>query len=709
MKQVVQEIRSGTTDVREIPAPVATPGQVIVATVASLVSAGTERYVVELAKKSLIGKARERPDHVKRILQKLKEEGFFSTVQQVVAKLDEPMPLGYSAAGVVLECGRGVQEFKPGDRVACVGPHAGVVSVSRNLCARLPDGVTFEQAAYTSVSAIALEGIRLAKLSLGDRVLVVGLGLIGQIAVCLLKFQGCRVFGVDLDEKRLALAAKLGADRVAAGSPVDAIKAFSGEFGVDATVITAATPSNGPIELAAAACRPKGRIVLVGVVGLNLPRPPFFEKELEFTVSSSMGPGRADPAYEEKAQDYPIGYARWTAQRNMEAVLEVMAAGKLPVEQLTTHRLPIQRAPEAYELISSKDRPSLGVIIEYPATEGRPPRKVSLRAQPVVTGGLGVSMIGAGNFARLVLLPLLSRQPGITFRGLCTARGMTAQHNGERRGFTFATTDAAEVIGDVATRAILIATRHDLHADLLLAALRAGKHVFVEKPLCIRMEELQAIEDCVEELGADCPILTVGLNRRFAPATRQLSRFFHGIAPLSIAYRFAPGPIPKEHWAHDEDVGGGRLVGEACHAIDTCVAIANSLPRRVFAESVGSEGVETSDDRAFVTIRHENGSLSSISYQAGGDRAFPSERIEIFGGGKVAVLDSWDELQLWSGGRMHRAAGKHDKGHANEIETFLSACQQGGEWPISWDELRQVAAASLLAVQSLRDGLPQTL
>jgi predicted dehydrogenase len=706
MKQVVQEVRSGVTAVREIPDPIAAPGQVVVASATSLVSAGTERYVVELAKKSLLGKARERPDHVRRVLQKIRDEGFLTTVQQVMAKLDEPMPLGYSSAGVVLECGRGVQELKPGDRVATAGPHAGVVSVGKNLCARIPDGVTFEQAAYTSVASIGLEGVRLGRVTLGERVLVIGLGLIGQICVALLKAQGCRVIGTDVDPAKLEMAKAFGADSAVVGSPLEVIKAFSDGHGVDAVVITAATSSNEPIEFAAAACRPRGRIVLVGVVGLNLPRPPFFQKELEFTVSSSLGPGRGDPAYEEKGQDYPIGQARWTAQRNMQAVLELVAAGKLPVEKLTTHHFPIDRAAEAYDLVTSRREPFFGIVIDYPEPTAAPVRRVALRTTPV-SGQLGVSLIGAGNYARLMLMPLAEKTEGFAWRGLCTAKGLTAEHNGQRHGFAFATTDVAEIWADTATQAVFIATRHDLHAELVMAALRAGKNVFVEKPLCIKLEELRAIEACVAELGDRCPLLAVGFNRRFAAATWEVFPFMQGAGPLSISYRFAPGPIPADHWTQDEEVGGGRIVGEACHAIDTCVVLAHSLPARVYAESVGKVGLETTDDRVFITLRHQNGSISSISYQAGGDRAFTPERIEVFGGGKVATVDGWERIELWSGGRMERRAGKRDKGHRAGFEAFLSACRTGGPPPIPLDEIFGVAEATLLAVQSLREGLPQ--
>lgn len=707
MLQVVQDINSGTTSVRHLPDPIAPAGHVVVANVASLVSAGTERYVVELARKSLLAKARERPDHVRRVLQKIKSEGLLPTAQQVLAKLDEPMPLGYSTAGVVLECGRGVQELKPGDRVATAGPHAGVVAVGRNLCAKIPDGVTFEQAAYTSVATIGLEGVRLARVTLGERVLVIGLGLIGQICVALLKAQGCRVFGTDIDPAKLELARAFGADAVATGSPVAEVKAFTDGHGVDAVIITAATPSNGPIELAAEVSRVRGRIVLVGVVGLELPRAPFFQKELEFTVSSSLGPGRSDPAYEERGLDYPFGHVRWTAQRNMAAVLDVIASGQLPVERLTTHRLPIDRAAEAYDLITARKEPFLGVLLEYPAAPARPIRRRNLGSSRRTAGEIGVSLVGAGNFARLVMIPILSKLDDVSWRGLCTAKGMNADHSGRKMGFAYAATDVEEIWNDRDTTAVFLATRHDLHAELVVGALRAGKHVFVEKPLCIEASQLEAIDRCIAELGKDCPILMVGFNRRFAPATRQVRDFFAGVKPVTVAMRFAPGYLPPGAWPQDEDVGGGRIVGEACHAIDTCVAIAGSPPIRVFAESVvQTGGLETSDDQVFITLRHENGSVSNVSYQAGGDRAMPAERIEVFGGGQTAVIDNWDKIELYRAGRLKETRGGKEKGHAPELTAFLEACRRGGEWPIPWSELYAVTWASLVAVRSLREGVP---
>lgn len=707
MQQVVQDIRTGITAVREIPDPIAPAGHVVVANVASLISAGTERYVVELAKKSLLGKARERPDHVRRVLQKMRQEGVLTTLQQVQAKLDEPMPLGYSSAGVVLACGRGVQELKPGDRVACAAPHAGVVAVGKNLCARIPDEVSFEQAAYTSVASIALEGVRLARVNLGERVLVIGLGLIGQLTIGLLKASGCCVFGIDLDPAKVKLARELGADEARVGSARDAIMEFSRGHGVDAVLITAATESNEPIELAADVARVKGRIVLVGVAGLQLPRPPFFQKELEFTVSSSLGPGRNDPQYEERGIDYPIGQARWTAQRNMRAVLDLMAQGHLPTDRLTTHRFPIERAAEAYELVTTGAEPITGIVLTYPGARAPTRRRVDFTVAKPIAGRLGVSVVGAGNFARLILLPLIRRSKDLTLRGLCTARGLNAVSSGEQHGFAFASTDLDEVLKDESTHAVFLLTRHDLHAAQVEQCLRAGKHVFVEKPLAITPDELASLDACVQSLGTRCPILMTGFNRRFADATLRMRAHFEGDAPLSVTYRFAPGPIPKSAWPQDEDVGGGRIIGEACHAIDTCTALVASPPVRVFAESVAMVGsLETTDDRVFMTLRHANGATSSIAYQAGGDRGGPTERIEIFGGGKTATLEGWDTLELWAGGKAERTSLGKNKGHKQELVEFFRVCRDGGAWPIPWDHLYGVTWASMMAVQSLREGVP---
>jgi predicted dehydrogenase/threonine dehydrogenase-like Zn-dependent dehydrogenase len=706
VKQVLQEVGTGTTRVADAPVPACGSGQLLIATQASLISAGTERYLVDLAKASLFEKARRRPDHVRRVLEKMRTEGIRSTIEQVRAKLGEAMPLGYSAAGVVLECGSAVQGFKPGDRVAAAAPHSAVNVVGRNLCARIPDGVSVESAAYAPVAAIAMEGVRLARVSLGENVLVIGLGLIGQITVALLKAQGCRVFGTDIDPAKVDRSLEFGADAAETGAPAEAVRAFSRGFGVDAVVIAAATASNAPIEFAAEVCRPKARIVLIGSVGLNIPRPPFFAKELEFTVSCSLGPGRNDPEYEEKGRDYPIGHARWTAQRNIEASLDLMAAGKLPVERLTTHRFGIADAVDAYTLVTSGREPYVGVLLEYAPPAASRARRIDFTTRKAKPVDLGVSLIGAGNFARLVMIPALENAGGFHWRGVCTTTGGNAERTARQNGFSFATTDVEEVLSDSETSAVFIATRHDTHATLVIRALMAGKHVFVEKPLCTTPEALAAIEDCLAALGDSAPLLMVGFNRRFAPATDRVRAHFQGVTPVTVSYRFAAARVPGEHWTQDLEIGGGRIVGEACHAIDTCTAIAGSPAIKVYAESVSSDGHHGGDDRVHISMRHENGSISHVSYQGDADKAFPAERIEVFGGGRAATIDQWGRIELWAEGRRKRADGGRDKGHRAEFVAFLNAIRQGFAAPIPWSHIRGTTWASLAAVESLRHGDP---
>ena len=704
MKQVVQNVRNGRTNVMEVPDPVCSPGEVLVQNAASVVSAGTERYVVELSKKSLLGKARARPDHVRRVLQKLRQEGAISTFQQVMAKLREGMPLGYATAGTVLASGAGSHEFEPGDRVATAASHAAIVAIGKNLVAKIPEGVSFEQAAYAPLGSIVLEGVRLTKTSLGERVLLIGAGLLGLIGIALLKAQGCQVFVTDVNEQRLALAKEFGADVVAKGSPLDDVMAFSGGFGVDAVLITAATASNDPIEFAAAACRPKGRVVLVGVVGLNLPREPFFKKELEFTVSASLGPGRWDPTYEERGIDYPIGHVRWTAQRNMQAILDTIAAGRLPVEKLTSHRFDVDNAAAAYELVTNDKEPSLGIVLTYPDQPSRREVPIARSAKPA-KGKLGVSVVGAGNYARLILLPELRRQKSISLRGLCSAHGLTAAQTADQMSFAYATSEFERLLADEDTKALFVLTRHDLHADFVRRALEAGKHVFVEKPLCIRAEELSTLQECVRRLGGNGPILSVGFNRRFSKTTRVLREYFGSRDPLSIHFRFVTADIPKNVWVHDLDVGGGRLVGEACHALDTAIALADSPVTRVYAEATPT-GTPATDDRVVILMRHENGCVSNLVYEAGGDRAGPKERLEVFGGGKSAFVDDWSRIELWRDGRQETVDGGGDKGVATEVARFLDVAARGGDWPIPWEHQVSGAWAAIAAVESIGTGSP---
>jgi predicted dehydrogenase/threonine dehydrogenase-like Zn-dependent dehydrogenase len=709
MRQVVQNVRNGKLDVLQLPDPVARCGQVLIANAASVISAGTEKMTTELARKSLIGKARERPDHVRRALEKFRNEGLFSTLRQLQEKLDEPMTPGYSSAGIVLACGAGVQEFKPGDRVASNGPHAGVVSVPRHLCAAVPDDVPLEHAAFAVLGAIALQGVRLARLELGETALVIGLGLIGQITVALLRSAGCRVLGVDPDGSKCELAVKLGAQAAQADLGARHVAERTRGLGADAVLITASTPSNGPIELAAEAVRQKGRVVAVGLVGLALPRRPFYFKEAEFVVSCSYGPGRYDPLYEERGHDYPAAHVRWTEQRNIQAVLDLLSTGALDVAPLITHRFDIADALSAYELIERAGEPYLGIVLRYPEVERPPRRRIELQAAGATSGRVGVGCIGAGNFARMVLLPLIRKSADLHPVILASAGGVSATHSGGKLGFAEAATDEDEVFGDQRVQAVFVMTRHDQHAAQVLKAIRAGKHVFVEKPLGLTVEEILEIEAALAERGTAAPLVTVGFNRRFSPAARKIRRFFSGVrAPLTVSVRFNGGVVPAEHWVQDETVGGGRIIGEACHGIDLATYLVGAPPVRVHAESVGGpEAPKLTDDQCFITLRHANGSVSSVAYLSGGDTAFPKERVEVFGGGRIGVIDDFVRVELSAAGkRSTKKLLQQDKGHRAEIDAFARALAAGGEAPIPWDELRAVSLASILAVRSLREGVP---
>jgi predicted dehydrogenase/threonine dehydrogenase-like Zn-dependent dehydrogenase len=703
---VIQDVRRGKLSVAAVPEPLARAGHVLIANSCSIISAGTEKMVLELAKKSLLGKARERPDHVRRVLQKLRTEGFFNTIRQVLEKLDEPMTMGYSSAGVVLACGAGVQQFKPGDRVASNGPHAGVVCVAKNLCSRVPDAVPFDQAAFTVLGAIALQGVRLARLGLGDTAFVIGLGLVGQIAVALLRANGCRVLGTDLDPAKCRLAVQMGADRAETGLGAHQVLDWTHGLGADAVLITASTKSDGPVELAGEAVRPKGRVVAVGAVGLNLPRRPYYFKEAEFVVSCSYGPGRYDPDYEERGHDYPAAHVRWTEQRNMQAVLDLMAAGRLNLAPLITHRFPIAEADRAYQLIETGSEPYLGIALEYPAAETRSvERRIELRSSPA-GGRVGVGCLGAGNFARMVLLPVIHKA-GLHPRILCSASGLTAVHSGAKLGFEAAAADEDEVFRDPGVQAVFIITRNDLHAAQVIKGLRAGRHVFVEKPLALTVEELEAIESALISSPEPRPLLLVGFNRRFAPASVHVKQFFAAVkAPLTVSIRFNSGPIPADNWNQDETLGGGRIINEACHAIDLATFLTGSVAVRVFAESIGGpDAPAITDDQCFITLRHANGSISSIAYLAGGDKAFPKERVEVLGGGRLAVIDDFREVITSSGGKIKKIRSKQDKGHRLEVAEFGRVIAEGGASPIPWAELRAVSLASILAVRSIREGV----
>lgn len=712
MKQVLQNIKDGALTVQECPAPVAQAGQVVIANAASLISAGTEKMVMDLASKSLLGKARERPDHVRRVLQKIRNEGLLNTVRAVQEKLDEPMTMGYSSAGVVLACGAGVESFKPGDRVASNGGHAEVVAVPANLCAAVPDGVDLDHAAFAVLGAIALQGVRLSQVQLGETVFVIGLGLVGQLAVSLLSAAGCRVIGTDLAADKCELAKTMGADVAAPGLSASQVEELTSGVGMDAVLITASTQSNGPIELAAAAVRQRGRVVLVGVVGLELDRRPFYFKEAEFVVSCSYGPGRYDPSYEEQGHDYPVAHVRWTEQRNIQSVLDMMATGRLNVGPLISHRFPIEDATTAYDLIRSGSEPFLGVILNYDAdVTSVPARTVQLSTHKSVSGTARVGVLGAGNFARMVLIPQIVRHPQLSPAVLCSAGGTSAAHSGQKHGFERATTDESEVLCADDVDVVFSITQHHLHAGHVTQAIDNGKHIFVEKPLCLTTDELADIDAAVARHNDTLPVVMVGFNRRFAPLAQQLKAAFADTdAPLTTSFRFNAGMIPADHWTQNDELGGGRIIGEACHAIDFVTWLTGSLPVRVYAESVGGPTAPAiTDDQCFITLRHANGSVSNIAYLAGGDQACPKERVEVIGGGRTAILDDFRQLTVFAGGKKTVSKGRQDKGHTAEVDAFARAVAGQAEVPIAWAELRATTLAAILAVRSLREGVPFVL
>ncbi len=708
MKQVVQHMQSGQTSVMDVPAPVAKPGTVLVRTAVSLVSAGTERSLVGFAERSLIGKAQARPDLVRQTLEKVRREGLLSTVEAVRSRLEQPFPLGYASAGTVAAIGEGVHGFSVGDRVACAGGgyavHAEYAQVPQNLLAHVPDGVDLESAAFATLGAIALHAFRLGEGQLGERVAVIGLGLLGQLAVGVARSSGCTVFGVDLDRSRVELARKMGTHAVERDDAVDAATAVSEGRGFDLVLICADTPSDDPVALAGEIARDRGRIVAVGAVGLNIPRRAYFQKELHFQVSRSYGPGRYDPGYEEAGRDYPIGYVRWTEGRNLQAFVNLLAEGRIDVRPLISHRIPVEEAEAAYAIVAGrKDEPHLGVLLTYEPADTPPQSRLELPARALMPGKPRLGVLGAGNFAANVLFPILRGLKAVDLVGLASASGLSAGAAGRRFGFRYATTDPVKLLKDDSIDLIAVLTRHHLHAGQVAAALEAGKHVFCEKPLALTQEELDTVVEAYQ--AADRQLL-VGFNRRFAPLLMKMRSFLAQVdAPRLMHYRVNAGPLPADHWLRDPTQGGGRLLGEVCHFIDSLTFLAGAMPVRVRAEGLrGSAGA--AEDDLIVTLEFADGSLGTIHYAASGDRAFPKERIEVFGGGRVAVLDDFRRLETTAGGRrwVTRAWLRQDKGHRGIWQAFLGALERGDPAPIPFAELTAVTTATLAAAESLRSG-----
>lgn len=708
MKQLLQNLRARNPHLAEVPVPVAAPGFVLVRNAASLVSAGTERSLVEFAGASLIGKARSRPDLVRQTLDKARREGIVSTAQAAFGRLGEPMPLGYSSAGTIVELGQGVQNFRSGQRVACAGGgyavHAEYVSVPRNLVAALPANVDFDSAAFTTLGAIALHGLRLADVKLGERVAVIGLGLLGQLAASLALAAGCRVLGIDLNASRVELARKRGIDAANRKQAPEAGAAFTGGQGFDAVLICADTESNDPVELAGALARDRGKVVVVGNVGIDIPRRSYYAKELSVVVSRSYGPGRYDPEYEEGGRDYPIGYVRWTEGRNLQAFVDLLAAGAVDVSKLISHRFPIAKAPQAYELIQS-EKPFLGVLINYPGAAARPAaasRRVTVSAEPISKEHIGIGLLGAGNFARSTMLPALRRIKGIDLIGITSASGRPAADLARRFGFRYASSDEAQILADRNVDVVAVLTRHNLHAAQTLAAFKAGKHVYCEKPLALNEAELAKVEKAVSKPKA--PLLMAGFNRRFAPLAVELKESLAGRSqPLAAHYRVNAGALPPYHWLHDPQRGGGRIIGEACHFIDFLIYLVGQAPAAVSAEALPDDE-RYRQDNVQIMLRFAEGSLGTVTYLANGDRSLPKERLEVFCGGKVALLDDFRRLELTEDGSTQVSRGAQDKGHRAAWQAFIAALRAGGPPPIPYEQLFGGARAALGAVQSLQAG-----
>jgi predicted dehydrogenase len=705
MKQLLQSLKDGRAELADVPVPCIGRGQVLIQTSTSLISAGTERMLVKFGKANLIQKAMQQPDKVKMVLEKARTDGAFATLDAVRSKLDQPLALGYCNVGTVVEVGKDINQITTGDRVVSNGKHAEAVAVGKHLCARIPDCVSDEVASFTVVAAIGLQGIRLVQPSMGECVVVTGLGLIGLLTVQLLRAQGCRVLGIDYDPARLELARQFGADTVNPGAGQDILSvaaAFSRGAGVDAVIITAATKSNEPVSQAANMCRKRGRIVLVGVVGLTLNRADFYEKELSFQVSCSYGPGRHDSNYEVDGQDYPIGFVRWTEQRNFSVVLDLMASGSLNVEPLITHRFDIASANQAMDLLAS-DEPSMGILLRYPnpiLSTQRQSRKVSLGT--VTRKGSGtVAFLGAGNYAGRVLIPAF-KAAGAQLHTVVSKGGISAVHFGKKYGFAEAATDSAGVLLNPEVDAIVVATRHNAHASQVLAALRAGKHVFCEKPLCLTQSEFIEIE--AESIARPGQFLMIGFNRRFSPHVVRMKSLLAPIKePKSIIMTVNAGDIPTGHWTQDRDIGGGRIIGEACHFIDLLRHLVGASITDLHTAVLGPRtGAIIRSDKVSITLQFSDGSVGTIHYLANGHKGFAKERIEVFCAGRVLQLDNFRRLRGWGWpgfSTMH--LWRQNKGQSECARAFITAIRSGGKPPIPHQEILESSRVTIEAADMI--------
>ncbi len=699
MKQIIQDLKNGNTILEEIPVPQVRSGCVLIKTTRTLVSLGTERMLVEFGKANLVDKARQQPDKVKQTLDKLRTDGIMPTLEAVFNKLGQPLPLGYCNVGRVVEVGKGVTEFSVGDRVASNGNHAEYVCVPKNLVAKIPDNVTDDEAAFTVIGSIGLEGVRLLKPELGETIVVVGLGLIGLITSQLLVANGCRVIGIEFDQAKLDLAASWGVIPVNPAKGDDQIKvveSLTGGIGADGVIITASAKDDSVIHNACVMSRKRGRVILVGVIGLNMRRDDFYKKELSFQVSCSYGAGRYDEEYENKGHDYPLPYVRWTEKRNFETILMSIASGKLNVAPLITERVGLEDYLQIYG--DMRKRGSIASIIRFPSEE-KIDRVVPIEGNDFGKSGGKIGIVGAGNYTSATIVPCL-KKCGAKVKYVSSAGGLTSKVVAKKVGAENATSDSSVIFSDPEVGMVIVATRHNLHSKMVLDALRAGKSVFVEKPLCLNAEELDSIVEAYKVAPAGTT-LTVGFNRRFSPFAVKMKSLL-GDGQMNIVATMNAGFIPKEMWVHDMEVGGGRIVGEACHFIDLCSYLAGSRVISVCMNALG-ENPEENTDNASILLKYENGSTAVINYFANGSKSYDKERVEVFSQGRVLVCENWRKLTGYGVKGFRSMKGRLDKGHNNEFRLLNERLLNGGDSLIPIDSLVNTTKASFAAIESLRE------
>ena len=701
MFQIIQDLSSGDTILSDVPAPLVKTGHVLIQTTRSLVSLGTERMLVEFGKSNLFQKAKQQPDKVKEVINKIKTDGLRPTINAVFNKLGQPIPLGYCNVGKVIAVGKGVQEFSIGDRVSSNGPHAEIVCVPRNLVVKIPDNVTDDEATFTVIGSIGLQGIRLVNPTFGETIVVVGLGLIGLITAQLLKANGCHVIGFDFDTKKVNIAKSFGIDAINPSDGIDQVTyvlSATNSIGADSVIITASNKSNDIISQSAKMSRKRGRIILVGVIGLDISRADFYEKELTFQVSCSYGPGRYDDNYEQKGEDYPLPFVRWTEKRNFEAILKAISNKTIELEPLITEKIALTDYQQIYGNMSQNN--SIASLLIYPEKQVNLNRSIELSSNKIKSANGIVGIIGAGNFTSAMILPCLKKTPA-NLKFISSSSGLSGTTLAKKYKISNSTTDNSIILEDKDVDLVMITTRHNSHANLVIESLKSGKNVFVEKPLALNQDELDKVLEAYSKSGKT---LTVGFNRRFAPLAIQMKKVLGSVnSPMNIITTMNAGFIPSKVWVHDMEIGGGRIIGEACHFIDLITYLSGSKVKAVCMNSMGLQTNENTDN-ASILLKYENGTSAVINYFSNGSKAYSKERIEVYHQEKTLVMDNWRKLKGYGFKNFNSSSSGQDKGHQNQFNLLLSSIQNGGDQIIPFDEIINTTKASFAAIESLKKG-----